>query len=546
MYPERDFLINTFDNGGYNQAQLIAPKSRHQGDLLWQTNLEGSTGRVLLTEVLDGGRFLVVDWNAKVYLGNPYLRRCRLLCDLKGNVFVQALVSRDKSTLYLWKMDEDQGNWLHRICLRQERLEASLDLDAAYLVQELDEDSLDMGINRPLRLFERHDGQLLFYDMDAHTPNHGLHLVDPQSGASQFFPLSHPVADRNYEAAALAIDPSGRYLAMACADPQALCRQDGGFQYLVKTVDVERFVEGEPLLARIFSAAELGDRAAPLRTLGAARHVELGDYYDRLSTIAFTADGGLWLTWRDGKQSRLGLDGAMLPLFAPRPLLGWNEPFDLKRQAHDLYQAANHWLASGAGSTEAELAFDIPLIPLQQWLTVAPDMAHQLATLDATVLPVRDWQQDVDILATLEQLERLMLDVASLVKRKRLTLIFDDPKGQYWDEKAFVERALGCVGGAEILARVLRSFLLCPDAGSLYSDEGMTPALAHMAVALACEDVRYIDELRAYLWAIDLSHQDHFDDHWLCEALGRAHRGHPQLERLLGEVRSCFFEQVFD
>ncbi|MFW6212905.1 MAG: hypothetical protein ACOC8L_08380 [Spirochaetota bacterium] len=483
-------------------------------ELVWVADLDGDDEPVVLCEFYAPEQFVVMNWEGWLRAFDVSTREKIFEHDFEADLDSKAAISADGARLYVAANQDYKAPKLTVFSLPELELVAVHELPA------------DTGFEQ---LAIRKDGSVLLYgkhhvrtESGDTQWSHGYTVVDPETGAVDWFTLASPPRDMFYEGTP-SLDLRRGLGAVVNWDNVEVVREAEGSPRFVQKInlfDLDRFALVRTIAVREFEISQLTAFEA---SDAEAAEEALTTFNENLYSIVFCdSDDAIWLAWRTGVFRRVGLDGsARSPLlvvtsghsfasaepFAARTLHTYLEevrPNSLEVSVYDdRFQIDLTNIDLGSSEPVIEVALE-PLADAPP-AVVPDDLEQQLRDSGYVVVPTSDVEQDDGILAAIEQIEQLTEDIGSIRRAHQLAFRIRDQKGRELEDEELFSRAAEIDEARPRVQAIIEHFVSYPDAEELYIHEEAT-ALCYAAHFLGQADPAYIGSALRYLSVIDYEH----------------------------------------
>lgn len=487
----------------------------------WNFPLKGDDEPIVFSKFYTPTKFAVVNWDGWVRAYDASTKEHLLDYKLNGKVNTSAILSLDKSKLYVAFSQDSNQRYL-----------AIFDLDSFQVeVLELPDDiygnSLDI----------RKDDNLLFYKHDWERVNgiktykHFYSMLDLNTRTIEQFELPYAPQFSFGEFKPVIDTANNRVIMPAYEDvvTKANALDEVLFEFRIIMFDLNTFVRTNLVSVRDFSKNQLGcslyecEQMATL-FLASERNKDytnaLREYYENLTTIKVVSDG-IWLCWRSGILRKISSDFSLSPLLVTSSRSNSSEKGMFKdayfhshlyhidslsiilAEHTDFYKTAMPNLDHS--DIETPIALELEKTSLEEiyQMSYSVEKSQEIKKRDQIQIEVEDLSVDESIISALSQIEKIVSDINASGMGSILIFTINDAKGQTWQEPDFFAKAIVCA--PEGIKTIIEKFILYPKAKYLYRNEEET-ALCYAVFELAKKGEAYLEITFQYLSAIDMDH----------------------------------------
>lgn len=541
---------------GDNQVRVLRKRDDSTFDLAWTFRLKGDSEPVLIAEMIDDDRFVVVNWNAWVRMYSISEQRELLNQPLNGALSSGAVLSDDLKYLYVLCRDRsDDQQYLTVFDLEQISIPRRF-----ILPPEVPTDNCRIGPGGDLLIY--------FSDKKGETFEHGYFRLNPLNGDLDFFSLPYPsLAEFSCDQVLPAISKKHGLGAMpfwTSVDIEGHHPESAGYIFKIVLFDLHQFQVTDIFPVRKFTYDELGCHDYNSSDMAEAffnADKEDDDYtdamvefIDNLNTIRFDEKAPfLWLCFREGIVRKVYFDGTLSPQFVStdqetlpqhrdQQLVYFHCEIDHIFDEHHLILKDNsgECYIMDVPETPQKAAIEekiaIPRRSFTREVVVPAETRERVSEMGYAVINIADTDSAPALLEGLEQMRKLLEDVEDIRNGFELKFLIKDNKGRKLKEPAFFEKVMQLPEGPAGVSEVIETFVKYPKADQLYRDEETT-ALAHAVFELARHGETYLDTVLTYLIAMDYEH-DCFNKENVIPLLQEQYTGTAKEQHILKRLQS--------
>ncbi|MDR7212084.1 hypothetical protein [Flavobacterium piscis] len=485
----------------------------------WNFPLIGDEEPIVFSEFYNETQFIVMNWDGWIRVYDTGTKQLLLDHKLNGKVGARAILSLDKSTLYIAFSIDSGQNYLAQLSL------GTFDLKTY---------ELPRIIYKTIQI--RNDGNLLFYQHnwkyvgDNKVYTHGYLVLDVNTKNIEEYEL--PYAPQfSFEIQAPVIDLERNRGIMPWYDVE--CKTDvlGAtvFEYKIVFFDLKTFQLLNILSVRDFTKSQLGSNDYDCEEMeeyflaaekNSGYNNALRDFHENLTTIKVVSDG-IWLCWRSGILRKINTDQILSPLLVTSSLPNstitgmFNHAFFYSH----LYHIDNSIIVFtdhlnffkiplpefDSEKTETLIALELENTSLDEFyaLYYSSEKQKEIEQRDYQQIVANDLPLKQGFVDALLQIETIVLNLNTLGIGPKLSFVIKNAKGDIMYEPEFFAEAIN--HDPERIKSIIEKFIEYPKIKYVYRNQEET-ALCHAVYELAKKEDIYFTTVLRYLAAIDLDH----------------------------------------
>ena len=486
----------------------------------WNFPLKNDDEPIIFNDFYTESRFAIINWDGWVRLYDASIQKALLDHKLNGKVNSRAVLSLNKSKLYVAYTDDSSNHHLAIFDLSTYELQ-TLELPDIY------GDSMEI----------RKDGCLLFYKHDWERINnkkvyrHFYSVLNPETQKQDQFELPY-AAQFSYGEFKPVIDIENNRTIIPLYDDVPNKTSASGevvFEYRIALFDLNTFEITHALSVRDFPINQLGCSESECEEMSELFQSSERDkdyyeasreFFENLTTIKIVPDG-FWLCWRGGILRKIDSNLIMSPLLVTntRPnntvkgmfqhahfhshLYHIDNTTIVLAEALDFYKTAIPNIASV--DFEIPIALQLETTSLDEIynLNYSNDQKNEIENRDHILIEVKDLSDTKGNKEAILKIKTIISDLNAAGVGSRLSFLIKDTKGIALDESEFFNEAI--TYDPEGIKLLIETFIQHPKARYLHRNPEET-ALCHAAFELARLGDQYEATVFQYLAAIDMDH----------------------------------------
>jgi len=506
------------EQDGVNHVKIYKSEgSQYVND--WNFPLKSDEEPIVLSEFYTESRFVLMNWNGWIRAYDADTKEILFDHTLNGSVDAKAILSLDKSNLYV-ALTGDSSTNLVQISLDTFAIEA-VELPDIY--------------NDLLQI--RKDGSLLFYKEDwKHVEDkkvykHFYSVLDVNTKNIQQFELAY-AAQYAFNEFKPVIDTNNNWAIMPAYDDvvsKTHSADETFFEFKIALFDLNTFEIVKIVSVRDFPSNHLGYSEYESKEMNELflaperkkdYYNALSEFYGNLNSIRVVADG-FWLCWRGGILRKVDLNFNLSPLLVTnsRPnntikgmfshhgfhshLYEINDQAIILAEHLDLCKAFMPDINSADSETEIALDFNKTSLEELYNLSTPTDQQMEVELRDYIQIEVSDLSKKKGFTDALNQIEVIVSDLNTAGIGSTLLFIIKDKKGKIVHEPEFFSGAID--HNIKRIEAIVKKFIEYPKSKYVYRNSEEA-ALCYAVFELAKKGDTYIKTTLQYLSAIDLDH----------------------------------------
>lgn len=486
----------------------------------WNFPLLSDDEPIVFKEFYTETKFAIVNWDGWIRLYDASTKETLLDYKLNGKINSSALLSFDKSKLYVAFTPNYKNSYL-----------AILELSTYEL------STVELRDNYRDSIGIRKDGCLLFYNHDSEKIDnikvyrHFYSVLNLETQKLNLYelPFAPQFSFNNFKPA---IDIKNNCVIFPALDEVVIKTNDNGetlFEYKIILIDLNTFEIQHILSVRDFPKNQLGCYDYNCESMAnqflsderSKNYINaLRDFHEDLNTIKVVPDG-FWLCWRGGILRKINSDLSMSPLLVtssiPRSTLkgifthhGFHSHLHqidhstiVFTDGRDFYKTSMPSLETADVDTPIALNLEETSLDELYNLSYSKKKKAEIKNRDKILIEVKDLSTKESFIDALTQMETMVSDLKALGIGKILLFSINDTKGNTLEEPEFFEMAIEYA--PERMKAIIEKLIQNNKIKYIYRNSEQT-VLCHAVFELAKKGDAYLTTVLQYLNAIDLDH----------------------------------------